>query len=194
MKVCSNHFLVSDYDSTIWPTRKLLKTSVPSPSNRYPKIQMRMQERKPLVQDVNLLIPEKKHKPTISQSISSKDVLKTKPSSQISDKGAPQNIEQVTDLVPYNDSKNPCKKKSFPGARYVGDFTPVYFSKPRRAHRNFQIVKNIVEKQRKKIYNLQKQTRRLEDRMNSVKNLLMHLQDRQLLSCETANAILVKCE
>ncbi|KAJ8938828.1 hypothetical protein NQ314_011319, partial [Rhamnusium bicolor] len=94
MKVCSNHFLVSDYDTTIWPTR----TAVPSPSYQYPKIHMRMQKRKALVQDINLLVPEKKHRTMISQPISLRDLLEAGLSTQVSDKAAPRNIEQATEM------------------------------------------------------------------------------------------------
>ncbi|KAJ8943854.1 hypothetical protein NQ314_009624 [Rhamnusium bicolor] len=98
MKVCSNHFLVTDYDSTIWPTRKLLKTAVPSPGDQYPKIYIRMQKRKALVQDINLPVPEKKHRTMISQPISLGDLLEAGLSTQVSDKAAPQNIEQATEM------------------------------------------------------------------------------------------------
>ncbi|KAJ8954328.1 hypothetical protein NQ314_007132, partial [Rhamnusium bicolor] len=98
MKVCYNHFLVTDYDSTIWPTRKLLKTAVPSPGDQYPKIHIRMQKRRALVQDINLPVPDKKHRTMISQPISLRDLLEAGLSTQVSDKTATQNIEQATEM------------------------------------------------------------------------------------------------
>ncbi|KAJ8949048.1 hypothetical protein NQ314_008299, partial [Rhamnusium bicolor] len=133
MKVCFNHFLVSDYDSTIWPTRKLLKTAVPSPSYQYPKIHMRMQKRKALVQDINLPVPEKRHRTMISQPISLRDLLEAGLSTQVSDNAAPQNIEQATDLIPTINLQKTPEEQIILDARYIGDLTPEYFGTPRKA-------------------------------------------------------------
>lgn len=74
-------------------------------------------------------------------------------------------------------------------ARYVGDLKVKNFSSPKKAARNLELVKTNIEKQRKTIKTLRIQKKRLELRLDSMKDLLAHLRDQKLLS-EEASSIL----
>ncbi|KAJ8969953.1 hypothetical protein NQ314_001511, partial [Rhamnusium bicolor] len=97
---------------------------------------MRMQKKKALVEDINLPVPEKKHRTMISQPISLRDLLEAGLSTQVSDKGAPQNIEQATDLIPTINLQKTPEEQIILDARYVGDLTPEHFGTPRKARRH----------------------------------------------------------
>lgn len=66
--------------------------------------------------------------------------------------------------------------------RYVGDIQNDAFSTPRKAKRHWRLAKRTISLQRSKIKVLQQRTRRLKHRVTSLKSLLKHLFDRNLIT------------
>lgn len=75
--------------------------------------------------------------------------------------------------------------------RYVGDLTTKDFSSPRKAKRNLDFVKNVVNDKSKKIRLLSIEKTRLEARISSLAELLSELSAHRLLSDEGVAAIMV---
>jgi hypothetical protein len=69
-----------------------------------------------------------------------------------------------------------------PTYRYIGDIRTPHLSMPRKAKKVLQFTKGIIEKQQKKIRTLQRCRGRLIARIKTLKELVTHLKQKNLLS------------
>ncbi|KYN50007.1 hypothetical protein ALC62_00034, partial [Cyphomyrmex costatus] len=66
--------------------------------------------------------------------------------------------------------------------RYVGDITAQHLSTPEKAQRVLKIAKDTIARQRRKIKSLQQCRNRLIIRITTLKSLVKHLEQKNLLT------------
>jgi len=84
-------------------------------------------------------------------------------------------------------------KKCWSSSR-IGDMTHEHFSTPRKAKRNFTVVKNTVKRLRRLSYSnklLNQKNKRLLKKVESLNDVIGQLENKSLLNESTANTIKV---
>jgi len=66
--------------------------------------------------------------------------------------------------------------------RYIGDITAQHLSTPRKAQRALKIARDTIARQQRKIKSLQQCRNRLVTRITTLKNLVKHLEQKNLLT------------
>lgn len=90
--------------------------------------------------------------------------------------------------------RTPTKRRHLLTPRYVGDLSAVDVATPRKAKRSLQMAQETITKQRKKIKSLQQQKRRLTAKIRSLKDLVVSLKKKHLLSDEAVNTLMVNID
>ncbi|KAF2885085.1 hypothetical protein ILUMI_21088 [Ignelater luminosus] len=86
--------------------------------------------------------------------------------------------------------RTPTKRKHVLTPRYVGDLSDLDVTTPRKAKRSLQMAQATITKQRKKIKSLQQQRRRLTLKIRCLKDLVVSLKKKHLLSDEAVDTLM----
>lgn len=81
------------------------------------------------------------------------------------------------------------RRKFINEPRYLGDCHSSDMSSPTRAKKVLILARRVVKRQRRKISLLQKQNRRLQSKVHSLKSLLTYLRENQYISSSAESVI-----
>ncbi|XP_053598979.1 uncharacterized protein LOC103569873 [Microplitis demolitor] len=98
--------------------------------------------------------------------------------------------DENTTLGENNFSKQ-SKKRKFFEPRYVSEILPSDFSSPKSAKRTIDLIKNIDLSKSQKIKQLQRQTKSLQKKIQSLHDLINHLKENRLLTDESGDGLIV---
>lgn len=73
----------------------------------------------------------------------------------------------------------------------MSEISELDFATPKRANRTISLIKNTDQKRREKIRQLQRQTRNVERKIKSLKDLVNHLKENRMLTDESGDALMV---
>ncbi|XP_012215589.1 THAP domain-containing protein 5-like [Linepithema humile] len=96
--------------------------------------------------------------------------------------------------TPPNSERSNCFQtpvKNLHDPRFVGAIRTPHLATPRKARRALEVAKRTIEKQRRKIKTLQQAKIRLVSRITTIKGLIKHLKQKDLLSETTAENLMV---
>ncbi|KAM0732969.1 hypothetical protein ACS0PU_001130 [Formica fusca] len=97
-------------------------------------------------------------------------------------------------FTPPNSEESNCFQtpvKNLHDPRFVGAITTPHLATPRKARRALELAKRTIAKQRRKIKTLQQVKTRLVGRITTMKGLIKHLKQKDLLSETTAENLMV---
>lgn len=83
------------------------------------------------------------------------------------------------------------KRRRFSEPRYISEISTPDLASPRRASRILHFIKKVNQKKSKEIKILQTKNGRLKKRIQTLQNMMRHLQRRGLMSEEAGDALLV---
>lgn len=93
------------------------------------------------------------------------------------------------------DLMSPCtiiKKRSSFEPRFVSEIEEQDFLTPKRRKRTIEMIKKVDKEKSLKIKRLQDAYRRQKRRIKSLEELVKHLEEEQMLSCEAAASLMVR--
>ncbi|XP_046602588.1 uncharacterized protein LOC124296595 [Neodiprion lecontei] len=127
-----------------------------------------------------------------NSSINFDDFYKQSDSNEFMENAITNSDNDDKNTVPdENTSPSQCRKRRFFEPRHVSEISELDFATPKRANRTISLIKNTDQKRREKIRQLQRQTRNLERKIKSLKDLVNHLKENRMLTDESGDALMV---
>ncbi|XP_056637751.1 uncharacterized protein LOC130445885 [Diorhabda sublineata] len=90
-------------------------------------------------------------------------------------------------------SLSQCQKRKFFEPSYVSEISSTDFSTPKKAKITIDLIKKTDKRKTEKIKRLQRQTRNLQKKVVSLKELINHLKDKRTLKDESGDALKLPC-
>ncbi|XP_046590232.1 uncharacterized protein LOC124293425 [Neodiprion lecontei] len=126
-----------------------------------------------------------------NSSINFDDSYKQSDSNEFMENAITNSDNDDKNTVPdENTSPSQCRKRRFFEPRHVSEISELDFATPKRANRTISLIKNTDQKRREKIRQLQRQTRNLERKIKSLKDLVNHLKENRMLTDESGDALM----
>jgi len=101
-------------------------------------------------------------------------------------------VNNITSAPNDNSHSTPKRQRKFFVPRYISDITTSHFATPRQVNSVINLIKATDQKKSKKIKSLQDQTRKLKKRIKSLQDLVSRLKNKNMISVESGDTLMVK--